>query len=81
MNMKEVRGIHKYIGLMGKKAGSEPLLFRLGRYERSIHSFFCPSFEARWLDANKKIIRIDKVKPFTLNVRAPSEAVWLVEIP
>ncbi|MDD5417196.1 MAG: hypothetical protein PHU12_04445 [Candidatus Aenigmarchaeota archaeon] len=79
--MKEAKGFNRYIGLMFKGSDSEPLLFRLNKFERTIHSFFCPPFEAKWLDANKKIIRTEKIKPFRLYIRAPVEAVWLIETP
>lgn len=76
---KKVRGIENYTGLMFKK-NSPPLLFEVNDRTK-IHSYFCKSFEAVWLDKNKKIIRIDYVKPNTFRISAPCRSKYLLEIP
>lgn len=76
---KKVKGIENYTGLMFKKQ-SPPLLFKVNKRTK-IHSFFCKPFEAFWLDENKKIIRIDKVKPNTFCISAPKGSRYLLEVP
>ena len=76
---KKVKGINNYIGLMFKR-NSEPLLFEVHSATK-IHSFFCPLFDAVWMDENKKIIRKDRVKPNTFCISAPKGSRYLLEIP
>ncbi len=47
----------QFIGLMFRKTFFMPLLFQ-GNGRMAIHSFFCPIFEAIFIDKNKKIIKI-----------------------
>jgi len=76
---RKVKGIDNYIGLMFKRK-SEPLLFEVNDRTR-IHSLFCPWFEAIWMDENKKILKKERVRPFTFIIRAPKGSRYLLEIP
>lgn len=78
-NAKKVNGINNYIGLMFK-INSEPLLFEVNDRTR-IHSLFCPWFDAVWMDQNKKIIKKERIRPFTFIIRAPEGSRYLLEIP
>jgi uncharacterized membrane protein (UPF0127 family) len=60
-----------------------PLLFDFGRSARSansIHSFFCPAFDAVFLDAGKRVTQIETIRPNGFFVPArPSR--FLIELP
>ena len=70
--------VNQWMGLMFSQTVSKPLLF-VGNGRISIPSFFCPSFEAVFLDQNCKIVKIVKVEPSTPLVR--SKAFFLFEMP
>ncbi|MFH0973764.1 MAG: DUF192 domain-containing protein [Candidatus Micrarchaeota archaeon] len=60
-----------------------PLLFdfgRAGRSTNSIHSFFCPIFDAVYLDARKRVTQAATIRPWRFFV--PSRASrFLIELP
>ena len=67
-------------GLMFKK-NSLPLLFVFNKpTQQSIHSFFCKSFLAIWLNKGK-IIEARTVKPFCFSVKPKEKFTEIVEIP
>lgn len=67
-------------GLMFRRK-SKPLLFIFNEPARqSIHSFFCPTFKAIWINKNK-IIDEKIIKPFSLSVKPKRSFTHLVEIP
>ena len=74
----------KLRGIMFKKKLKKPMLFFFSRkasLENSIHSLFCfVTFDAIFLDENKKIVQTKTVKPFTLNV-TPKPSLYLIEAP
>ena len=80
LNIKKVRGLGKFIGLMFRSRNTGALFFEL-KTSKAIHSFFCHEFYAVWLDKKKKIIQINKIKPFTLSVSGGEKAKYLIEIP
>lgn len=71
IKMRYPIGLEKGIGLMFKRK-PERLLFNFemeGRAINTIHSFFVNfEFEAIFLDKNKKVVQITKVKPFSFVV-------------
>ncbi len=78
-DIKKVRGIGKYLGLMFK-GESSALLFEFkfpGKY--GIHSYFCRPFLAIWLNGNK-IVEYKLVAPNSI-VKPEDEFDQLVEIP
>jgi uncharacterized membrane protein (UPF0127 family) len=67
------------LGIMFKKRFS-PLLFIFEKTQKiSIHSFFCPPFIAVFLDDKKRVIQINKMRPFSLLTSKPAK--YLVELP
>ncbi|MFH1056985.1 MAG: DUF192 domain-containing protein [Candidatus Micrarchaeota archaeon] len=74
----------KTSGLMFKKSAL-PFLFDFGReatLSNSIHSFFCPSFDAVFLDSGKKVVSIfPRVRPFKPLVYSKVPARFLLELP
>ena len=72
----------KTLGIMFKKKFA-PLLFDFGqsaRLQNSIHSMFCPEFDAVFLDAAKRVTEVRKVKPWSF--LAPAKpAKYLIEVP
>lgn len=71
--------LKKTVGLMfGKKA--LPLLFIFGKEKNlSIHSFFCKSFVAIWLDKNKKVTKKVTITKWLPNISGKGK--YLLEIP
>ncbi len=58
----QMNNISKFTGLLFKKSCSIPLLFsEKGRI--SIHSFFCPEFDALFLNEKGVIVKATTVKP------------------
>jgi len=74
----------KLVGIMFKKKLEKPMLFFFSRkasFENSIHSLFCfVTFDAIFLDENRKIVQTQTVKPFTLNI-TPKPSLYLIEAP
>ena len=69
----------KFSGLMFRK-NSPPLLFVFGKNKKiSIHSFFCKSFRAIWLDEKMKATKVIEVKKWKLNFSGNGK--YLLEIP
>ncbi len=62
-----------------------PLLLELdsqGTTRNSIHSFFCPVFDAVFLDERKRVVCIFKnIRPFKPFLSSPKPAKFLVELP
>jgi uncharacterized membrane protein (UPF0127 family) len=74
----------KLKGIMFKKSLKKPMLFFFSRkagLENSIHSLFCfVTFDAIFLDENKKVVQTLTVKPFILNI-TPKPCLYLIEAP
>ena len=74
----------KMKGIMFKKA-FEPLLFDFdeeGTRRNAIHSFFCPQFDAVFLDSSKKIVDvIPQIKPWNPFIVPAKPARYLTETP
>ena len=69
----------KFRGLMFRK-NPKTLLFVFNKEKTlSIHSFFCTSFRAIWLDNNMKSTKIVDVKDWRLNISGRGR--FLLEIP
>ena len=70
-------------GIMFSSPAFAPLLFdfeRCSRRANSIHSFFCPVFDAVYLDARKRVTQIAAIRPWRFFV--PSRASrFLIELP
>ncbi len=77
-SFQETNALTQWIGLMFSGKVTKPLLF-YGNGRISIHSFFCPFFEAVFLDKNGKIVKVCKVAPWTPLVAA--NAFFLFEMP
>jgi uncharacterized membrane protein (UPF0127 family) len=74
----------KGIGLMfSKKQKAKALLFSFNKPVKiPIHSWFVfYDFFAIWLDENKKIIEIKKIKPFSFKILPSRKFKKLIEIP
>ena len=71
-------------GLMFKTKAI-PLLFDFGRdaaRANAIHSFFCPRFDAVFLDSRKKIVCVmHEIRPFKLFLFSKQPARYLIELP
>jgi uncharacterized membrane protein (UPF0127 family) len=68
------------LGIMFKKDEFSPLLFIFEKTQKiSIHSFFCPPFIAVFLDDKKRVVQVNKMRPFSLLVSKPAK--YLVELP
>jgi len=77
-------GLSKLKGIMFKPRQFRPLLFDFGkerRFGNSIHSLFCPEFEAVFLDKDKVVIETHFVAPFKLIVFPSKPFRYLIEIP
>lgn len=74
----------KTAGLMFKKKAF-PLLFEFGSpgtKRNAIHSFFCPQFDAVFLDSQKRVVFILKnTRPFLLFLYPPFPSQFLLELP
>ena len=76
-------GFKKTRGIMFSPPRFSPLLFDFGRSARganSIHSFFCPVFDAVYLDAGKRVTHIETVRPWRFFVPAAASR-FLIEMP
>lgn len=77
-SFQPTNALTQWTGLMFTKRASKPLLFT-GNGRISIHSFFCPPFEAVFLDKNGGIVKLCRVEPSTPLVAA--NAFYLFEMP
>ncbi len=70
-------------GIMFSSARFEPLLFDFGRLARaanSVHSLFCPAFDAVYLDERKRVTQCAAIAPWRFFAsNAPSR--FLIELP
>lgn len=76
------RGFKKFVGIMFRNRVTVPLLFEFNketRFENAIHSFFCPVFEAIFLDSGRRVVDIQRVKPFKLLVVSRKPCKYLIE--
>lgn len=81
MELKEVKGINKYIGLMFNPF-PKPLLFKFDTpINYPIHSFFCRSFNAYWYDEDNRLIEKRLIKPFKTKIKPNKPYSKLIEIP
>jgi len=78
LNVREMKGINKMLGLMCYR---DNLLFNFNSIKQPIHSFFCPSFLACWLDKNNQVLEMRKIKPWQINLKPKQEFSKLIEIP
>ena len=77
-NIEQKGYFGQFIGLMFRATFSTPLLFN-GNDRIVIHSFFCPEFDAVFLNKQRRIVKLVKVKPWTPKIAA--SAVFLFECP
>ncbi len=77
-SLEETNFFTQFIGLMFKKQAKTPLLFK-GNGRMAIHSFFCPSFDAVFLNKEKRAVHLQTVQPATPRVAA--NAFFLLELP
>jgi uncharacterized membrane protein (UPF0127 family) len=71
--------LKRAIGIMFKKK-FKPLLFEFGKVQKiSIHSFFCQPFIAIFLNSRKRVVQIEKIRPFSLFTSRPAK--YLIEMP
>ncbi len=83
MGIKECRGLNKIFGLMFKSKNTNAILFEFKKPTSiRIHSFFVFfPFVAVWLDEKNRVIKINKIRPFTLAAYPKKEYDKLIEIP
>jgi len=74
----------KTLGLMFKSKAI-PLLFEFdgeATTRNSIHSFFCPVFDAVFLDSQKRVVCVfERIQPFKLFITPHKPARFLIELP
>ena len=62
-----------------------PLLFEFsgeGTWQNSIHSFFCPRFDAVFLDSQKRVVSVEKnIRPFRCFIVSEKPCRFLLELP
>ncbi|MFH0713298.1 MAG: DUF192 domain-containing protein [Candidatus Micrarchaeota archaeon] len=68
----------QFIGLMFSREVKQPLLFH-GKGRISIHSFFCPVFDAVFLDEKHRVVKTLTVMPWNSLIAA--NAFHLIELP
>ncbi|MBI5228815.1 DUF192 domain-containing protein [Candidatus Micrarchaeota archaeon] len=75
--------LKRLIGIMFRRTLDAPMVFYFNRKGRhAIHSCFCASFDAIYLDEKKKVVDVrDGVPPFTLLVTPKKDALFLIEAP
>lgn len=83
VNVSEMKGLMRGIGLMFRRSSTTPLLFAFETANRtaitSVFVFF--PFLAVWLDEKKKVIECRKIGPFRLSILPKNDSKYLVEIP
>lgn len=70
--------VTQFTGLMFQTKVAVPLLFKANGFI-AIHSFFCPEFDAVFLNAKRKIVKAQAVEPWTK--RLACKAFFLFEFP
>lgn len=78
LDLKEMRGINKFLGLMVYRKSN--LIFQFKEGKKEIHSLFCPGFIAIWLNGGK-IVDINLVKPWKFSIKPEEDYNQLIEIP
>gem|GEM_PF-2075512 len=71
-------------GIMGAPSNFQPAFFVFpfeGRLVNAIHSFFCPRFDAVFLDDEMRVVDVRQVKPFWPFVVPRSSCKYLIEAP
>ncbi len=72
-------------GIMKSPPDFQPALFifpNSSRWRNSIHSFFCPKFDAVFLDEEFEVVDvISQIQPFQLLVIPRQRAKYLLELP
>jgi len=69
----------KFKGITFKRSFT-PLLFDFGSQgKHAIHSLFCPPFWAVWMDSRKRVVEVEKVKPWRFWVEPRKPARYLIE--
>lgn len=71
-------------GIIGCSPEFEPALFifpRSARWRNSIHSLFCPPFDALFLSEQFFVVDAVRVKPFNPLVSPRARAKFLIELP
>ena len=83
IEVKKLRGIERYLGLMFKKKDSENLLFEFEKDVKLIfHSLFVFfPFLLIWLDDKNRVIEYRRVNPFTICIIPRKSFKKVVEIP
>jgi len=77
-------GLEKVFGIMFSHARFSPLIIEFGLEARglnAIHSFFCPSFDAVFLDSRKRVVDVARVKPFSFSIVSRAPCKFVVELP
>ena len=81
VEVKEMKGINKAIGLMFNRDGIARLFDFKKRGRIVIHSFFCPEFLALWMDEDNNVLESRIIKPYILRIKPKNNYVKLLEIP
>lgn len=71
-------------GIMHSPRHFEPALFlfpSVSRWRNAIHSFFCPPFDAVFVDEKRKVLNVVRVAPNNLLVVPRARAKYLLELP
>lgn len=75
----------KLKGIMFSERDFAPILFRFNRESResnAIHSFFCPRFDAVFIDAGKRVVGvIPRIEPFRPVIFPRKPFRYLIELP
>ncbi|MBW6442411.1 DUF192 domain-containing protein [Patescibacteria group bacterium] len=82
--VRQCNFFERFLGLMfTRRKNAEALLFEFNQPTSiRIHSFFVFfPFIAIWLDEKDKIINVEKVNPFKLDIKGPRNFKKLLEIP
>jgi len=77
-------GLEKFLGIMFSRKQFVPLVIEFGVEARglnAIHSFFCPSFDAVFLDSRKRVVDVARVKPFSFSIVSRAPCKFVVELP
>ena len=70
------------LGIMFRERISRPMLFVFPYTGRiSIHSFFCPLFDAVFLDSRKRVIEIHERIPPGRMITSDGQSRYLIELP
>lgn len=81
-DIKQVKGIGRFLGLMFRSSDTSSLLFEFKKdTKNAIHSLFCHDFLAIWLDENNKIIDFKLVNKIQISIAPKAKFRKLLEIP